>query len=35
MPQRQGNVKAAWVLTGPTTAVLGYWMQRLCLLAQG
>lgn len=30
-----GKIVWAWVLTGPITAVLGYWMQRLCLLAQG
>ena len=27
-----GKIVWAWVLTGPTTAILGYWMQKLCLL---
>ena len=28
-----GKIVWAWVLTGPTTAILGYWLQKLCLLA--
>ena len=28
-----GKIVWAWVLTGPTTAIFGYWMQRLFLLA--
>ena len=28
-----GKIVWAWVLTGPTTAILGYWMQKLYLLA--
>ena len=29
-----GKIVWAWVLTGPTTALLGYWMQKACLLGQ-
>ena len=28
-----GKMVWAWVLTAPITAILGYWMQKLCLLA--
>jgi PiT family inorganic phosphate transporter len=28
-----GKIAWAWVLTIPSTAILGYWMQRMCLLA--